>query len=237
MKVNIGKYESWFGPYQLAEFLCFWARTQKDEHGFPSKPHWVHSFGEWLAHGYVEPSLKVGEIRSWNNDRPKTLLYRFLLWVHKFKKRKVKIRIDRWDVWCMQHTLALLILPMLLEIRQQKQGAPHVSDDDVPEHLRSTSARPKENDWDVDDNHFARWDWVLDEMVWTFEQILDDNAEDQFYSGQSDYQTKQLEDGTCQMLQGPNHTHVHDAKKHQQWSDRKQNGLRLFGKYYESLWT
>ena len=56
--------------------------------------------------------------------------------------------------------------------------APLVDDEDVPEELRSTAAPAKENDWDVDENHFKRWDWVLDEMIWAFEQALnyDDDA-------------------------------------------------------------
>lgn len=77
MKVKIGKYTSWFGPYQLAETLCFWAKEEKDEYGFPKKPDWVHNFGEWLAHGSVEPEAEVGEIRSWDRERHYTWLYKF----------------------------------------------------------------------------------------------------------------------------------------------------------------
>lgn len=29
------------------------------------------------------------------------------------KERKISIRIDPWDVWNMDHTLALIIVPML----------------------------------------------------------------------------------------------------------------------------
>ncbi len=31
MKVYLGKPNNWFGPYQLAELLCFWAPKTKDE--------------------------------------------------------------------------------------------------------------------------------------------------------------------------------------------------------------
>ena len=39
MKVKIGPYKNWFGPYQLAELLCFWAKeTVVDEYGMkPNK--------------------------------------------------------------------------------------------------------------------------------------------------------------------------------------------------------
>ena len=38
MKVKIGTYTNWFGPYQLAELLCFWVKDVKDESGMKSKP-------------------------------------------------------------------------------------------------------------------------------------------------------------------------------------------------------
>jgi len=61
MKVYIGPYKNWFGPYQLAETLCFWAKKEKDEYGFERTPDWVHNFGEWLAHGSVEPDPTPGQ--------------------------------------------------------------------------------------------------------------------------------------------------------------------------------
>ena len=53
----------------------------------------------------------------------------------------------------MDHTLAMIIVPMLKQLKETKHGAPFVDDEDVPEELKSTSAPAKENDWDTDDNH------------------------------------------------------------------------------------
>jgi hypothetical protein len=113
MKVYIGPYKSFFGPYQLAETLCFWAKPVEDEHGFKSKPQWVHNFGEWLAHGSVAPEPKVGEITTWDRNRHCTWLYDFLLWIDKKRKRTIKVHIDRWDTWSMDHTLAYSFCPCL----------------------------------------------------------------------------------------------------------------------------
>jgi len=236
MKVRIGPYKNWFGPYQLAEVLCFWVRDVPDEHGIPRKPDWVHKFGEWLAHGSIKPEPRVGEIRSWDRDRPETWLYRFLQWIDGYRKRRISVRIDPWDTWNMNHTLALIVLPMLRQLNETKHGAPLVDDADVPEHLRSTAAPPRENDWDTDDNHFARWDWVLDEIIWAFEQELDDDADSQFYSGKADWQWKSLDNGFSQMLEGPDHTMQVDFDGFRSWQERKDRGFRLFGKYYSSLW-
>jgi hypothetical protein len=240
MKIYIGKYKSWFGPYQLAEALCFWVRKQPDEIGIPRHPHWVHQFGEWLAHGSIRPRPQVGEVTSWDRERPETWIYRLLSWIDGLRRRWIYVRIDPWDTWGMDHTLAMIILPMLRQLKATTHGAPYVDDADVPEHLRSTAADPQtqeEKDCGyTDSNHFLRWDWVLDEMIWAFEQKLDDDAENQFYSGHADHQWRQLDNGFSEMIQGPNHTFQVDREGLQAWQDRKQNGFRLFGRYYSALW-
>ncbi|MGA0857839.1 MAG: hypothetical protein ACO3P3_06720, partial [Candidatus Nanopelagicales bacterium] len=83
-------------------------------------------------------------------------------------KQKKSIRIDPWDTWSMDHTLADIILPMLKQLRKTQHGAPCTDDEDAPEHLRSTAAKPKKNVWDVDEFHFKRWDWIMKEMIWAF---------------------------------------------------------------------
>jgi len=236
MYIKIGPYKSWFGPHQLAETLCWWTKY-RDEYGLYEYPDWVHSFGEWLAHGSIEPRPKTGDIRKLNRERPETWLYRLLLWIDSFKQRKVYVRIDRWDSWSADDTLAIIILPLLKQLKQQKQGSPHVDDMDVPEHLRSTAVPPKENEWDIDDNHHARWDWVLDQMIWAFQQKVNDNWEDQFYVGESDLQFEKQEDGNFQLTQGPKHTAEFDREGYAAYSKRMDHGFALFGKYYQSLWS
>ena len=238
MKVKIGTYTKWVGPYQLAELLCFWAKPVEDEHGFKSKPQWVHNFGEWLAHGSVEPDAKVGEITSWDRERHDTLLSKCLTWIHSKQKRTVKVHIDRWDTWSMDHTLGYIVLPMLKQLNEKKHGAPFVDDKDVPAELRSTNAPPKENDWDTDENHFKRWDWVMGEMIFAFETKAGslEDWEDQFHTGEHDIQWKKLEGGNSEMIRGPNDTSKYDMKGRKAYQKRISNGFRLFGRYYENLW-
>lgn len=236
MKVKIGKYKNWFGPFQLAELLCFWVKDVPDEYGIPQKPEWVHKFGEILAYGSIEPEQKVGERRKFMGDRPVTWLYKFLSWIDNRTEREIKIQIDPWDTYSMDHTLALIILPMLKQLKEETHGAPCVDDEDVPEHLRSTAAPAKENEWDTDDNHFKRWDWALSEMIFAFERIVDDEWENEFYTGTHDTELLKTEDGLYQMVHGPNDTFKIDYEGLQKVEDRIANGTRLFGKYYRALW-
>jgi hypothetical protein len=85
VKVYIGPPRSYFGPYQLAELICFWVKKKPNEDGFLEKPDWINSFGEFLAHGSVLPEDHVDKY-SLSVRRKKTLLYRFLDWLHQQKK-------------------------------------------------------------------------------------------------------------------------------------------------------
>ena len=238
MKIKIGPYKNWFGPYQLAEKLMFWVPKEKDEYGIPRTADRVHNLGEWLAHGSVEPEQEVGEITSWDRDRPITWLYKFLQWIDSKKKRTIKIHIDRWDTWGMDHTLAFIVLPMLKQLKETKHGAPYVDLKDVPKELHGKKLTKKQKDnGEVDESHFARWDWVLDEMIFAFESKVGDGRwEDQFETGETDLQWKKLEDGNYQMVNGPNHTREYDWEGRKKYQERISNGFRLFGKYYENLW-
>ena len=146
-------------------------------------------------------------------------------------KRKVNVRIDKDDIWELDNTLAHIIVPALKAIKESKHGSPNVDDADVPEYLRATSSPPRKNKWDVDDNWHPRWNWVLDEMLWAFEQHLTD-WETQYYSGEHDVH---FIDGV--MTKGENDTFVIDIDGLKAHEDRMIHGTTLFGKYYASLWT
>ena len=154
------------------------------------------------------------------------------------RTQKVKVRIDRWDTWSMDHTLAPIILPILVQLKATKHGAPMVDMKDVPKELRATKKQLDAygKNGDVDPKHFERWDWVLDEMIFAFENKVNDNWEEQFETGTSDIQWKKLEDGNYEMVKGPNDTREYDWEGRKAYQERISNGFRLFGKYFENLW-
>jgi len=215
MKVYISKYRyHWVSPYTICDKICFWREIDYDE-------PWVKFMNKLL-----EPVS--------------VLLMKFLDIIHP---RIEYIKIDPYDTWSMDSTLTPIILPMLKQIRQTSHGAPYVDDLDVPVEIRSTSAPPKENDWDTDEFHFKRWQWVIDQMIWAFENTNNDDWEDQFFTGTLDQEmviTKTNNKGSpieWNLKDGPNHTRSFDREGYEEYSKRIQGGLVLFGKYYRALWT
>lgn len=159
------------------------------------------------------------------------------------RERKIKVHIDNYDVWSADNTLALVIHPTLVKLKEVQQGACHVDPSDVPESLRPTE-EPNDQNGYVDNTHFDRWTYVLDEMIWAFEQCgKDDRGDSQFHhnSGQLELIYTPLEGGGSSV----GFNQQKDPAKPKYWVDKEgkklhydriSNGLRLFAKYYFSLW-
>ena len=130
-------------------------------------------------------------------------------------KRKENVHIHDYDTWSMDHTLALIALPMLKQLKETKHGVPYVDYEDMPEHLRYIQKQysqtyelfPEDDMWEPEfDRQVKVWDWVMDEMIWAMQQLVDEDKIDPetWYS--------------------------------KEFNDRISNALKLFGKYYRSLW-
>ena len=139
--------------------------------------------------------------------------------------QRINVKIDRWDTWSMDHTLSHIVVPMLQQLAGSKHGSPFVDDEDVPEELRSTSAPPKKDKYDLDHNHQKRWEWVIGEMIWAFEQKTRNDWEGDYYK---------YEDDPKEMFGMKLVWEDREGRKAHQ--ERMSNGFKLFGKYYEALW-
>jgi len=71
-------------------------------------------------------------------------------WFGYSPSQSIKVEIDKWDTWSMDHTLSHIILPMLIQLKATQHGHP---------------ANLTEKGWDD----------ILDEMIWAFEQKCRDD--------------------------------------------------------------
>ena len=228
MKITIGPYSDYFSTHQIAEVIMFWKDSDDDQ---------VQAFGEWLAYGNKKRKKSIFD----KEKRKPTLLLKFIQKLNKFKKeRTVNIHIDKYDTWNMDHTLGLIILPMLKQLKETKHGAPHVSFDDVPDHLTPTDDELSSlKNGNVDQYHFDRWDYIIDSMIFSFSAIVDDDWERQFHSGNSDFYSEEvIKNGNTmfELKRGANDTHQFDSVGYNAYSEKIDFGLLMFGKYMRGLW-
>lgn len=223
MKVYISNYrDHWISPYKILEKIFFWREIDYDE---PIIEKWSTR---------LEPICKAIQ-KVLDTIRP----------------RVIDVKIDYWDTWSMDATLAPIILPMLKQLRDTKHGSPMVDLEDVPEYMRTTTTENwdsqklfdfyKEDEPEGYDIH-KRWEWVLNEMIFAFEHLVDDSWENDFSSGEIDikhvpYEWDENGKPTLYTMEdGPNHTYKCDYDGLTKVYERIDNGLRLFGKYFRHLW-
>ena len=205
MKVYIGPYKNWIGPWQIAHSIPFLNEDQKDRLSDYLSKTWVNKFCDW-----------INDLRG---------------------DRNINIRIDPYDVWSMDNTLAHIILPMLKQLKATKHGSACVDDEDLPTTMRYTSKK-SEDDYETEDHWVHhKWDWVLNEMIWAFEQHLT-NWEVQYIikEGEIDWDEHPEDEGKDVIPFRWKKEYVVNWEGRKAHQERIQNGFRLFGKYYSNLW-
>ena len=121
------------------------------------------------------------------------------------RERKIKVQIDSWDTWSLDHTLAYIIHPALVQIKEQSLGHPcgiAPSPENAPDY------QPAKMNHSCDNCTCEKeWNGILDKMIWSFKQVMDDDI----------------------LSFSP--------EEYREYNKKVQEGLELFGKYYQNLWT
>ena len=167
----------------------------------------------------------------------------------KYGTQKVDIQIDPWDTWNMDHTIAQIIYPMLIQLKNTKHGLPSefvdVGGADYEE--QGSFEFYKETHDEAWKEGSKRWDEVLDKMNWSIVQLAYEDYDDKYHHGKGDYDwvktdktypnpiTGKVEE-TYQMVDKNPDEHWYDYIGHQKHEERIQEGLDLFGKYFRNLW-
>jgi len=214
MKVYIGPYINRFTTSRL-EDLWYKLRHKKDSRWSiddNDMDRWDHLFEKFADKLQVVLNATVNKIQ----DR---------------RKRKIKVHVDYYDVWGADHTLAMIILPTLKMLKEKKHGSPYVDPKDVPKNLRPTEKPGPDNGY-TDNTVHERWDWVMDEMIWAFEQLVDEDNDRKFFDhSESDAAEAAGEDFTESWKKIKIDREGLDAH-----NKRIKRGTTLFGKYYQGLW-
>jgi hypothetical protein len=181
MRVEIGRYKNWFGPYQFSRKVFFFLSEDMQD-----------KIADWLPVGPFE----------WFDK--------------KFKQRHIIIEIDGYDTWSADHTLSLIIHPLLVKFRQDVTCYPmSISNEDVPDEIWNQPNLLE------DEINLRKWEWILDEMIWTFERIKNQDEETEPY-----------------FISNPDTgKFTVDKEKLKAHEERLSRGLILFGKYFRNLWN
>jgi hypothetical protein len=161
-------------------------------------------------------------------------------------RRKIDVQIDNYDTWSLDNTLALIIYPALLQLKATKQGVPNEFASE-PVSNQETFDFYQESYDDEWKQGLERWDETLDKMIWSFEQLIKGDYDEQYHHGEPKYDWVKTDkqypnpvtgvlEATYKMVDKNPDEHWYDRVGHQKHDERIQEGLELFGKYFRSMW-
>ena len=117
------------------------------------------------------------------------------------KKRGIYTKFKDSETWGLYIVIAQFVLPRLKRFKKLNNGVP-------------MSLCFHGNDVHRQGRVAKEWDAILDKMIWSFEQIVDDSD------------PEKLE----------NETNEEYVDRCRMWNNNVQHGLELFAKYFLDLW-
>lgn len=139
-------------------------------------------------------------------------------------ERKIEIKIDKWDSWNADATIAMLAVPILKQLKETKISYAIVNWEDTPyskkewKILSNADFSNCSEEKKIQQSGIVQavWDHILDMMIYALECCVDD------------WESKYF------LKDGEGFKYDHDGATKEQ--ARIQQGLSWFGKYFQSLW-
>jgi len=178
---------------------------------------WLGKYKHLSLHNAVEKL--IGEKAAdwlWDNCTPYEKLHHWLM--ENYSKTKIEVvKLDPWDTWNLDSTLAQIIHPCLIQLLATNHGVFAVDNEDCPTEMRS-EVEENEISWRYSQE---RMRYVMEEMIWAFGKIKDGTVGD-------DYAEDFLSKDPVKTAAAWEAMKAEEA--------RVDNATRLFGKYFRALW-
>ena len=163
--------------------------------------------------------------------------------IYQIKQRIIKYflfkLLNKIEVWDLDNTLAEILLPLLVRYKKTEYSRFTVDDVDVPnKEIHTYGKEHGTYDWDkdefkVDEKLTLKYDYVIDEIIWTMIMLATGKYETHNYSYSEliDIHTPITEGaykgGT--ILEFDTSNYYFDEESYNKDQVRIKNGLRLFG--------
>lgn len=137
----------------------------------------------------------------------------------------VDVKLDKFDTWNADWSLAQVIYPVLIQLRETNQGSCQMDDEDCDPLIRHLDVHEK-------------WDWALGEMAWAFAQSFDDYGSNDMIRETEILHGKMFADGDVDtwLLDSAKKMYADYEWERDVYQKRITRGRMLFAKYYSGLW-
>lgn len=204
----------------------------------------------WGPYQIADLLQKVGvsedrcyEIGKWLSE---TWVNTVCEWIHKRRVRDISVRVDPWDSWSADATIATIAVPIIKQLQKTKHGIPgrlSAGEEFDAEKIRRYNDILGNDDYSEEgkeqrskdyEEAEAIWDEVVNEMIFGLEACYVEGHEPDFWIKKPQYLTKDCPDkpGFKEFIRNGELDHA----AYEAYHTRVQNGLILFGRYFKTLW-
>jgi hypothetical protein len=221
MRVKIGPYKNWFGPYQFADLLQYVGVSEDTCYKIGERiPAWPFLFIEKIKPKRTV-KVHVDKYDIWSADHTLAAVIGPVLRAMIGKKQGVPGNMlpDEYNV-----------LVSSKEFWKE--------DTDGPLHRKANMML---------DEASEKWESLLEHMAWSFEEYNKDDWDEQYWSGElGDWKVEETseiavdpvtekKETVSRSLNFGNRTCDWDARQ-KHW-EKMHDGIKLFGEHFPSLWT
>jgi len=205
---------------------------------FGKYPRWHNTLGyeqSWLEFRHGAKGIDIQESEYDTLDWAVVFALDGIQWIlnktinpfNEWRGQKVRVHVDDHDIWSADVTIAHMVLPLLKKLRDEKHGYPLIDPKDIeglPKELKPTKKEADEyaKKGLPDPKAEARWDWVMNEMIFAMECIVDDSWEDEFFEREDPEDMLSVK--------------MIDREGYKKKHERIDRGLRFFGLWFRALW-
>ena len=205
---------------------------------FGRYPHWYNTMSyeqNWPEFRYGATGIDMPESKYGTLDRFVVFVLDGVQWFlnktinpfNEWRGQKVRVHVEDHDIWSADATIAHMVLPLLEKLRDEKHGYPLIDPKEIEGLPKELKPKKKEAEEYArkglpDPKAEARWNWVLNEMIFAMQCIVDDSWEDEFF-GREDPDDML----SVKMIDKEGYDNTHK---------RIDRGLRFFGLWFRALW-
>jgi hypothetical protein len=172
-------------------------------------------------------------VRLWEGYLCPTMICRWIKWAYQKRTRGFSDR----DLWSLDFTIALFVLPRLKAFRSNKiHGFPTLVLAEIdPDYYDKHSSYTDDKLNEIDQKCMDLWLSILDKMILAFENIIKDD--DDLDSSDIEFIEKNDENGrkTIEIKSDPEKDKIRKKIRDKREKEIKE-GLKLLCKYFQSLW-
>lgn len=156
------------------------------------------------------------------------------------RERVIKVRIDGWDSYDACGTLPHIIIPVLQDLRDRKQGIPLSMYPEGYDHMQREDESDEEyaiRERKAQAEGEKKWTETLDKMIFAFESHRNKDWEEQFWivHPEIDWTPQEPDENGLYPLKWKVEGQF-DREGYDAYQARIEEGLSLFAKHYSSLW-